>query len=210
MRKEVSVLGVAAAVLAVTAMPAGAGARPGQDPTHVVVTVAELHGSGCPPKSVDARYISDIRQLEVRYSAYTVQAGGSSSPTDMRKNCEVTLLVYAQGFTYAVTRVDNRGYADLQKGASALHKGTFYFQGASDRTMITHKLTDASTGLWGFTDTPAQIGWQACGEKRYLRLFTELSVDAGTSQPTKISVNSMDDTDSGIRTSYHLAWKSCR
>ncbi len=65
--------------------------------------------------------------------------GPGAKPTDFRKNCQLSLIVHVpHGFTYAVASADYRGYAHLEKGANAMQKASYYFQGSSDTAARTH------------------------------------------------------------------------
>ncbi|MBT2206761.1 DUF4360 domain-containing protein [Actinomadura sp. NEAU-AAG7] len=208
--KGMLVLGAVVAGLTAAATPAGAGSRPAHGPVGVTIVIAAANGSGCPPGTVRTQLDPDRDGFKVVYSQHMAQVGGSSSPADSRKNCQILLKVRVpDGYSYAISQVRSHGYAQLQDGANALHKGAFYFQGVLDGTRITHELKGAFRGSWRFTDTLPVLDWTRCGEEPDLILYTELRVDKGTSDPAKVSFISMDSTDQDAGTTYRLAWRTC-
>ncbi|WP_242911508.1 DUF4360 domain-containing protein [Actinomadura terrae] len=212
MRKVMSVLGVAVAAISVTAMPASAGSRLVLGPEAVTVKLLSVAGSGCPADTVSVKLKSHSDLIEIGYSYYVAQAGGSSSPTESRKNCQVSLDVrYPQGFVYAISQVRNYGYAALRDGATALYASAFYFQGAADPRELPHELPSGSKGVWVFTETvpEQQLVWTRCGEARALNIRTDLRVKLGTSDATKVSLITIDSADDVPGTSYQLVWKKC-
>jgi hypothetical protein len=181
----------------------------------ITIDVVSANGSGCPAGGEGAAAISvseDNTAFTVTYSKYTALVGPEAQATDARKNCQLGLRVNVpQGFTYAVAQADFRGYAALEKGASAVQKSNYYFQGTSPTASVSHPISGAYDGDWQFTDKAdlAAIVWHPCGAKRNLNINTELRVNKGTSDPTKTSYITMDSTDGNIDTIYHFAWKKC-
>jgi hypothetical protein len=149
----------------------------------------------------------------VTYSEYLAQAGVGAKPTDVRKNCQINVIVNVpQGFTYAIDQVDYRGFAHLEAGAKGTERANYYFQGSSQTLFVSHPFTGPYNDDWHATDQVgiAALVFAPCGEKRNLNINTELRVDGGTSDLKKTtSFMSMDSTDSAISTVYHFAWKQC-
>ena len=117
-----------------------------------------------------------------------------------------------QGFTYAVAGADYRGFAHLERGASASETANYYFQGEPQTTRIRHGFTGPSDGDWQRTDTVgvSSLSFLPCGEQRYLNVNTELRVNRGWSDTRNTtSFLTMDSTDGSIDTVYHVAWKHC-
>ncbi|MFC4054099.1 DUF4360 domain-containing protein [Actinomadura syzygii] len=216
MRKGIAVSAAAAAAAALTAASAAPAAAstpllvPG--PNGVTVEIATVNGSGCPIGTAAVAISADKEAFTVTYSDYMAQAGGSTKPTDFRKNCQIAMRVHVpQGFTYAISQTDYRGYANLAKGAKGTQKASYYFQGNSQTGAITHSLPGPLDDNWQFTDKVpvAQLIWKKCGEERNFNINTELRVDKDTSDASKTSFIAMDSTDGTIKTTYHFAWKKC-
>jgi hypothetical protein len=218
MRKGIAVSAAAAiAGIAVTAVTAGiaapASAAPlRRGPEGVTIEIATVNGSGCPAGTAAVAVSDDKEAFTVTYSDYMAQAGGSSSPTEFRKNCQISMKVHVpQGFTYAIASSDYRGFAWLEPGASAIEKASYYFQGMPQTAAISHDLKGEYADNWQFTDTNdvAQLVYKPCGEERNFNINTELRVLRGTSDPANVSFISMDSTDGSINTTYHFSWMQC-
>ncbi len=213
MRKGIVVSAAAAiAVSAMTAAPASADTFQVPGPNGVTIEVATVNGSGCPAGTAAVAVSPDKEAFTVTYSDYMAQAGGASTATDFRKNCQLDLKVHVpQGFTYAIAAADYRGFASLEQGASAVEKASYYFQGMPQTSAISHTLSGPYADNWQFTDTNdvAQLVYKPCGEERNFNINTELRALKGTSDPAKTSFIAMDSTDGSIKTVYHFAWKAC-
>ncbi|MER6997570.1 DUF4360 domain-containing protein [Streptomyces sp. NPDC000410] len=181
-------------------------------PDKIVIEIATVNGSGCPAGTAAVAVAPDNTAFTVTYSDYLARVGQGADPIDFRKNCQLNLIVHVpQGFTYAVASADYRGYASLQRGASATQKASYYFQGSPDTAARNHPFSGPYDNNWQATDETewAQLVWAPCGAKRNFNINTELRVKAGTSDPSKTSFITMDSTDGAINTVYRLAWKEC-
>src|SRR5437763_3163316 len=97
-------------------------------PGKIVIDVVTVNGSGCPDRTAAVAVAPDNTAFTVTYSKFTAQVGVGSTPTDFRKNCQLNLRVHVpQGFTYAIAQADYRGFAHLEKGATALERANYYF-----------------------------------------------------------------------------------
>ncbi|MET9885558.1 DUF4360 domain-containing protein [Streptomyces sp. NPDC006430] len=191
---------------------AGAAATAAAPLERVTVDVATVNGSGCRPGSATVAVAPDNSAFTVTYSEYLAAAGGDSTATEGRKNCLLSLLVHVpQGFTYAVSHVDYRGYGKLEEGAIGTQKASYYFQGMSQTANRTHLFHGALDDNWQVTDTTGieALVYAPCGEQRNFNINTELRADVGTSDKTKTSYMTVDSTDGSINTVYHFAWKKC-
>ncbi|MFJ1706082.1 DUF4360 domain-containing protein [Kitasatospora sp. NPDC088346] len=202
--------GVAASVLGSPIFGTGSTPPP---PDKIVIDVATVNGSGCPAGTAAVAVSPDNTAFTVTYSNYLAQVGVGSKPTDFRKNCQLNLNVHVpQGFTYAIASADYRGYAHLEKGATAVQRANYYFQGQPQTATLSHQFKGPVDDSWQATDSVevAALVWSPCGELRNFNINTELRVNAGTSDPSKTtSFMTMDSTDGDINTVYHLAWKTC-
>ncbi|MBL1080906.1 DUF4360 domain-containing protein [Streptomyces actinomycinicus] len=204
----------AVAALLTTALPTQGPSSVFDDPPpdKIVIDVATVNGSGCPAGTAAVAVSPDNTAFTVTYSDYLAKAGGNSDPTDFRKNCQLNLVVHVpQGFTYAIASADYRGFAALQRGASATQKASYYFQGSPSTVPRNHPFNGPYNDDWQATDSTdwAQLVWAPCGVLRNFNINTELRVNAGTANPDKVSFMTMDSTDGEISTVYHMAWKQC-
>ncbi|NJQ02614.1 DUF4360 domain-containing protein [Streptomyces zingiberis] len=179
----------------------------------IQLAVNTVNGSGCRAGTAAVAASPDNTAFTVTYSDYLAMVGVGASPVDFRKNCQLNLDVYVpQGFTYAIAKVDYRGYGYLEKGASALQKASYYHQGASETGTSQKSFNGPFDGNWqaGITTEYADLVWAPCGVKRNFNINTELRVSSGTSDTRKTtSFMTMDSTDAAVSTTYHLAWEKC-
>jgi hypothetical protein len=179
----------------------------------IVIDVVTVNGSGCPAGTAAVAVSLDNEAFTVTYSNYLAQVGIGALPTDLRKNCQLNIVVHVpQGFTYAVARAEYRGFASIARGASAVQRANYYFQGTPMTTFVSHNLAGPFADDWQFNDQTdlAALVYAPCGVLRNLNINTELRVAAGTSNPrTTTSMIWMDSTDGSIETKYHFAWQRC-
>lgn len=176
------------------------------------IDVVTVNGSGCPPGSATIAVSQDNTAFTVTYSKYIAQVGKDISPLESRKNCQLNLIVNApSGFTYAIAQADYRGYAYLQRGATAVQKASYYFQGQSETGTMTHPYSGPLFDDWQTTDKTSisSLIYAPCGAKRNLNINTEVRINRGSSDPNLSSFISMDSTDAAINTVYHFAWRKC-
>jgi Domain of unknown function (DUF4360) len=206
-----NLMAIGGAVLSLLAPPVIIGQSPPSDA--IVIDVVTVNGSGCPAGTAAIAVSPDNTAFTVTYSQYMAQVGVGAKPTDIRKNCQLSLQVHApSGFTYAITQVDYRGYAHLESGSNGSERANYYFQGTSPTAQTIHPLVGPLDNDWQNTDKidTALLVWSPCGELRNLNINTELRVAGGTSDTTTTtSFISMDSTDGSISTVYHFGWMTC-
>ncbi|MEU9104190.1 DUF4360 domain-containing protein [Streptomyces xanthophaeus] len=213
MFKPVLLTGSATVLLFTAFAPPAGAAAPAPAPSgQITVDVATVNGSGCRPGSAAVAVAPDNTAFTVTYSEYIAQAGGSATAVDGRKNCLLSLVVNVpQGYTYAVSKVDYRGFGSLQPGAVGTQKASYYFQGMSQTAYRTHRFQGALDDNWQATDETGieALVFAPCGEKRNFNINTELRAETGTSDATKTSFMALDSTDGSFNSKYHFSWKEC-
>jgi hypothetical protein len=179
----------------------------------IVIDLVTVNGSGCPAGTAAIAVSPDNTAFTVTYSNYMALVGVGSTATDWRKNCQLNIVVHVpQGFTYAVSQVDYRGFASLASGASAIERANYYFQGQTQTVYSSHTIAGPFGDDWQTTDSVdlAALVYAPCGVLRNLNINTELRAMAGTSNPAgTTSFISMDSTDGAINTIYHFSWAQC-
>ncbi|MDI6097468.1 DUF4360 domain-containing protein [Actinoplanes sp. NEAU-A12] len=179
-------------------------------PDEIVIELVAMAGSGCAPGTADVAVSPDNTAFTAIYSNYLAQAGPGVPVTENRKNCQLNVLVHVpHGFTFAIAKVDYRGYGFLQRGAVAQQRANYYFQGMTQGSYANHPISAPLDDNWIATDAvpvAAQV-FRPCGELRNLNINTELRVAKGTS--TDVSYLTMDSTDGSIETIYHFSWRRC-
>ncbi|MBN1172279.1 MAG: DUF4360 domain-containing protein [Micromonosporaceae bacterium] len=183
----------------------------------VVVEVATVNGSGCPAGTAEVTVSPDNASFEVGYSDYIAQVGAGAKPTDVRKNCQLSLRVATPtGFTFAITRATYQGSVNLASGATAVQNANYYIQGESETATVSHPFAGPLKEEWQTADTIATVSLSAedfvpCGEQRNFNVNTELRVNAGTSDSeTTSSSIAMDSASGHVSTVYHFAWMQCK
>jgi hypothetical protein len=211
MHKKTVICAGAAAMLALGTMSVtanAAGPHLVRGPDGVKIELASNNGSGCPRHSVYASLHPDAESFRLSYSQYTAQAGADSTPVQARSNCQVSLNVQApQELTYAILWTDHYGEADLVEGAEATYKISTYFS-KTPPTTVTYRLGGPYKSDWWFKDRPPedQLVFKPCGEEPKLNINSELRVNKGTSDPSKVSWIGIGSEST---TTYHLVWKRC-
>jgi hypothetical protein len=177
----------------------------------ITLDVRTVNGSGCPAGTASAAMLPDNTGFRINYSAFVARDGGSAAATDIRKNCQVNLLIHIpQGFTFAIARADYWGRAHLEADATALERTNYYFQGSSDNNYADHVFSGPLHGGWRATDitATADLVFAPCGVVRSLNINTELRVDAGASS-ARTSYISMRASDGEVYTITQFQWKQC-
>src|SRR3954469_12899712 len=119
----------------------------------IVIDLVTVNGSGCPAGTAAIAVSPDNTAFTVTYSDYMALVGVGSTTTSWRKNCQLNIVVHVpQGFTYAVSQVDYRGFASLESGASAIERANYYFQGQSQTVYSSHTFAGPLGDDWQSTD----------------------------------------------------------
>lgn len=178
----------------------------------IVINIVTVNGSGCPAGTASVAMSPDNTAFTVTYSSYLARSGGNSLPTDFRKNCQLAVVAHVPGgFSFAIYKTDYRGFAHLEKGATASHEASYYFQGMSETPHTKATFNGPYDDNWQTTtevETP-QLVYSPCGEERIFNINTELRANAGTLYPDRTSFVAMDSTDADLNTTYHVKWKDC-
>lgn len=176
----------------------------------ITVDVLTANGSGCPSGTAAVRPQPDRTGFSVSYSAFAAQAGAGADATDVRKNCQLSLLVHVpQGFSYAVSRADYYGFANLAKGATGLHRTNYYFMGSTDNEYRSHTFSGPLLSRWHTVDTDDALVYSPCSASKVLNVNTELRVDDGTSSASSTSALAMAASSGDVNTLFHFSWKRC-
>src|SRR5437763_6736029 len=205
-----AVAGLALAMVTAPATPSDSSPPSGK----ITLDIKTINGSGCPAGTADAsaEVASDNTSFTVKYDNFTAKAGKGASAIDFRKNCQINVLVHIpQGFTYAIARVDYRGFAHLPTGSTALEQANYYFTGTSLTARIRHDFTGPFDGEWHTADVAdvATLVFAPCGEERNLNINAELRVSMGSASADSTAFIQMDSEHASVRTIYQFAWKTC-
>ncbi|ANZ34718.1 hypothetical protein BBK82_00115 [Lentzea guizhouensis] len=174
-------LNTAAALLALSALVPVEAEEPAPH-----IDVVTVNGSGCP--AGDADVTTDGRDFTIGYHTFLARAGGDSSPTDFRKNCQVNIAVdVPDGYTYGLSRTTYTGYAHLHPGATGLNRVSVYLQGSSATDTVERSFTGPVSAGWQTAYRPADVLWAPCGTKRNININAELRVTLGSADPDRLN-----------------------
>ena len=144
------------------------------------------------------------------HSAYTAQVGVGALPTDIRKNCQLSLLINVpQGFTFAIAHADYAGTADLATGAIGTHTTNYYLQASSANNYVTHTFTGPMSRPWAVTATAAALVYAPCGTSDILNVNTELRVNDTGATPGSLSTMAMTYSSGNVNSFFHFSWQQC-
>lgn len=179
----------------------------------VFVESYSFAGSGCPAGSVAPTLSNDNKTLTLGFDQYVAEVLPNTSKTMDRKNCNVTVnLKYPQGYTYAVAKVDYRGYAYLDPRVTATQKATYYFAGMSSQRSFTSNLGGRTSvdKNYLFTDNipMASMVWAPCGASRALNINSEIRVENRNNRSGQGTITT-DSLDLDVNTEYSLSWNTC-
>lgn len=194
-------------LLAVAMAPAALAQRP--DPRQVFVRAINYAGSGCPAGTVAANVSSDASAFDLLFDSFVAEAGPGVPLMESRKLCTINLdLSIPQGWSYAVSSVQTRGFANLESGTSATQMNRYYFQGSASTATFRSTMNGPLTRDYVFTDqlSASNQVWSPCGASRALNLAVEARVQAPSGRRALLTVN---EVDGGYSRRYFLAFKRC-
>ena len=187
--------------------PASASAAtPGQP--HFTVQLLSVNGSGCPLGSTAVSAPTDTT-FTVTYSNYTASAGGGAGSSDFRKNCQLNVLVgVPAGLTYGIASEQYRGFANLDTGARGTLQTSYYFSGIPGTYPEYHPLYGPTSNNYEFDDSEPVVTWAPCHFTGTMNVNTSLQVFRGP-DTSFFNELTMDSSDIGIATIFHLSFKQC-
>jgi hypothetical protein len=209
MRNVIAVSAAALAMAAGSAVPAAAAAPSAvRGPDGVSIEILPTNDLGCP---ATVSLAPDREAFAVSFGDYTARVGGSSRPDEYRKNCQLNLkVVVPADYSYAISSLEFRMRASLQPGVKGAAMSASYFQGEPGVITTSHDMVGPYEDDFQVTDMvpPEQRRWKPCGQERIFSTNSEVRLDEGTSDSSKVSFVSVGSADSGAVV-YHLAWKKC-
>jgi hypothetical protein len=178
-------------------------------PDSITISVQTVNGSGCPAGTATVKTAPDRESFTISYDEYRARDGGSANATDLRKNCQINLLVNVpQGFTYAISEIEYKGWARLAPGASAQQNAFYYFSGQSPTQQTNYTINGPFAGFWKNTDVAETLTFAPCDYETNLNINSDLRVRAGTAQGYTNEISMIRSTGS-VETIFHFSWKRC-
>lgn len=196
---------------AVAAISSAASAQVGPPPGSVYVEQARMTGEGCPEGTSAVNIAPDAGAFTVLFGAYVATAGAGTGTVADRKSCAINLILHVpQGWTFALTAVDFRGFADLTQWARGQEQSLVAYPPRSIYTRLaTLDLAGPiRTDYLHHIDTPARnrIYAPCLGASRNLLLNTTMGV---STQRNATALMTVDSVDGVVTHRYALSWRPC-
>ena len=182
----------------------------GPSPDDFFIEQVTYNGSGCAYGGADVQLEATENSFTLYFGKFTAQVGPGFSLADSRKNCQVNLTMHVpEGYTYAISSIEQHGYAQLTAGARALLRTSFYYSGQAATSSVTRVIGSPLHDSWDNVEEIEEeaLLWAPCDVKRNLNINTSLRVSHGTSAPETSSYITMDSES--FDQSYHLVFKRC-
>jgi hypothetical protein len=205
-RTSAKALGAALAVALIGAVAPASIAQAAPAAAALAVSVVSANGSGCPNSAAEAHVQGDGSTFTIDFSGYYAYTGSDAPATAVRRNCQFSIQVTPPaGKTYAVEGAEYSGFGLLSEGITGVQSASYYIQGQTATTTVTHRFTGPFHRTWKTTDAfgDDELAFAACGVQRLLNVNTDLRL---TPQPADASLNIlvMDPT-----VTLHLTYKNC-
>ncbi len=197
-----------AALLMTSAAATNTHADPGTDDAHIIALA--YGGTGCPAGSIDLQMDSAASWLTVTFNRFLAQTGPNVALSESRKNCQMNLLIHVPtGMQYAVTSIEQHGFAALADGVDGMVKNSYYFQGQAPTSSKWRVFHGPGAFDWDFADETDfdDLVWSPCNVQRSLNINAQLQIRKGTSSPDAESFMTLDSEH--IDQTYHLVWRAC-
>jgi hypothetical protein len=129
--------------------------------------------------------------------------------TSNRLACTIILAVHVpQGFTFTVSKVDNRGFVNIPSGVTGRVTSGFRMQGVSGDT--THRTEIKGPAKREFLVSNSfdvsNLVWSKCGLETTGIVETSILLSGSRAQKSTISIDSLSKSFSQR---YRMTWKRC-
>jgi hypothetical protein len=158
---------------------------------------------------VSAAITRDAGTFIFIFSSFYVQAGPGVSPSDSKKQCQIHLkLTVPPNWSYALGRVDYRGYAALDPSVNASQQMTYHMSGEGPDNTAAFTWQGAFEDEYTVTDLGGNAPpyWSRCGKGKNLMITTNLDIDNSANS----SGNGLLEVDASDGQILHVAWQRCR
>ena len=180
------------------------------------ITIEDIsyNGSGCPLGTVMDNVSEDKQAFTLTFAEYIAETGPDYSPSDGRKNCQITLsLKVPQGWQFSIGSFDYRGWLYADKGIRAEHNTSYYFQGSSQTARFRERISGPFFDDYQFTENVGieSLVWSRCGVERALNINTAISVrnTRKSKYPDAEGAMGTDSIDGQIQQIFGISWRRC-
>jgi hypothetical protein len=165
---------------------------------------------GCAEGTTTAALSPDKLAMTVTFNDLEARVGPGIPAADATVVCELNLvLTIPDGYTYAISKMDFRGYAKLPAGSIGAHiaaQGVLGQQLEATATLLPGPLERE----WSSTAVPEEPVYAPCDRSPTLNLQTVLYISGGGAENTReINYLTMDSNDASFVSRYHVSWATC-
>ncbi|KAI9205407.1 uncharacterized protein BJ171DRAFT_598514 [Polychytrium aggregatum] len=182
-------------------------------PTGVAISSITYGGSGCPQGTVGTSIASDSTSFTLIYDQFVASAGPSSTITDSRKFCQISLGIHVPpGWQFSILTVDYRGFVQLPASGTASESGFYYFQGRGNQAPFSVDFTGPISKNYlkrAYDAVPTQnLNWSDCGQSTVVNIQNSvlIHVDPASGDSGLITT---DSTDGKVTQVFGLNWNQC-
>jgi len=134
--------------------------RESRDGSIKIQSVA-MSGSACSSRTASVQLLADGRTFTVIYDKFVVHAGKGTTDNDYQKSCELRVkFTHTAGYAFNVFNTAHRGYANMDRGDTALIDANFGYSEESQ---------EVRTGPTNFVDQRRQLA----GRSKYAYFVLE-------------------------------------
>ncbi|KAM4063638.1 hypothetical protein HRG_006773 [Hirsutella rhossiliensis] len=177
-------------------------------PEKVKIRGVSLLGTGCPAGTADVQVDATGSLFEATFSAYEVETGPHTFPSDWRKNCKLTLnMEFSSGFQFSIVETDMIGFAEIPAGVRGQCINTFSFTGnGAEHVDYAIKLAGKYSGRFDLQSRPGLYSWSPCGgSTAILNMNTACNISP-TDLPALIAV---DHISGKLTVKFAVEWRRC-
>lgn len=180
-------------------------------PRHVYVRSMSFGGSGCPAGSVAQNFSDDYGNIRFMFDEFVAELGPGISRRENRKNCQINIdLDYPQGWSYAISEGNFRGYVSLDQGVRSTITTSYYFQGQRERASLRSVFRGEIDDDYEMSDRLgiSALVWSPCGAGRSLNVNTQVRIYSRSRNASGLMT--LDSIDGGSSHTYGIKWRRCR
>ncbi|KAK2601871.1 hypothetical protein QQS21_004557 [Conoideocrella luteorostrata] len=177
-------------------------------PEHVKIRGISLLGTGCPAGTADVQIDATGSLFEATFSAYEIETGPGTYPSDWRKNCKLTInMEFDSGFQFSVVDTNMIGFAEIPSGVNGQCINTYSFTGnGAEHVDYKLPLKGPYSGNFDLVSHPGIYSWSPCGgSTAILNMNTACNISP-TSKPALIAV---DHISGKLTVKIAVEWRSC-
>jgi hypothetical protein len=166
------------------------------------------NGNGCPPGSTVVDVSPDGEAFTVIFSTMVAEVAPGADATHQKLKCKLHAKVRVpQGWSYAISSVDFRGFVALEPGVTASEQAKYHMSGESPETTKALTWNGAVEEDFNVRDVggASPVYWSRCGKGKNLMITTELNI-SNQARPDASGFMVVDTVDGQV---YHLLWKRC-